>query len=147
MVEPARCLQVNCGAVRGGWSKARCAYTTRSRTRESMIVQEHTPWSSKKISSSMECWYIREQVAPDDGHKFENWRAGVCWLVKEAMSSLSSSGTVVSVPVSASPSSSPPSSGGARTQWLVALSLRLTRSHSALADVLGRTDLYRRRAI
>ena len=48
-----------------------------------------------------------------NGHTFENWRAVVRlvrWLVKEAMPSLSSSDTVVSVPVSAS-SSSPPSSG------------------------------------
>ena len=54
------------------------------------------------------------------------------------MSSLSSSGAVVSVPVPAS-SSSPPSRGGARIQWLVALSMRVARSHSSLADVLGGT--------
>ena len=34
-----------------------------------------------------------------NGHKFDVWKAVVCWLVKEAMSSLSSSGAVVSVPV------------------------------------------------
>ena len=69
-------------------------------------------------------------------------KSGRCWVVstwqKEVMSSLSPSGAVVSVPVLASPSS-PPSRGGARIQWLVALSMRVARSHSSLADVLGRT--------
>ena len=72
------------------------------------------------------------------GHKFEVWMAVVCWLVKEAMSSLSSSGAVVSVPVSAS-SSSPPTSGGARTQWLAALSTTAARSHCCPADMFGKT--------
>ena len=54
------------------------------------------------------------------------------------MSSLTSSGAVVSVPVSAS-SSSPPSSGGARIQQLVALSVRPARSHCPPADTLGKT--------
>ena len=57
--------------------------------------------------------------------------------MKEATSSLSSSGTVVgSVSVS---SSSPPSSRGARTQWLLALSVRPARCHCALADLLSGT--------
>ena len=60
--------------------------------------------------------------------------------MKEAMSSLSSSssGTVVSVPMSVS-SSSPPSSEGARIQCLVALSVSPARSHSSLAGELGRS--------
>ena len=65
------------------------------------------------------------------------WMVVVCWMVKEAMPSLSSSGAVVFVPVSAS-SSSPPSSG-AGVQWLVALSMRPARSHCSLADMLGGT--------
>ena len=55
-----------------------------------------------------------------------------CWLVKEAMSSLSSSGAVVSVPVSVYSLS-----GCARTPWLQALSVRPARSHCSLAATLG----------
>ena len=58
---------------------------------------------------------------------------------EDATSSLSSSGAVVSVPVSASSSSALQSTGGAGTLWLVALSLRPARNHSALADGLGKT--------
>ena len=65
--------------------------------------------------------------------------AVVCWLVKKAMSSLSPSGTVVSVPVSES-SSSPPVAGGSVYET------------SQLADVSGGSArvtaaLRRRRAI
>ena len=54
------------------------------------IVPEYTPWSSKRISRSQEERRARE------AHRFENWWAGVCWLVKDTMSSLSSSVAVVS---------------------------------------------------
>ena len=98
------------------------------------MVQEQTPWSSNSSSDSRS----PQEGRARNGHRFEVWMAVVCWLVKEAMSSLSSSGVVVSVLVSPS-SSSPPSSGGARIQWLMALSVRLARSHSTRADGLGRT--------
>ena len=64
-------------------------------------LQEHTPWSSKRTSSSRACRYIREQVAPRGargrGHKLEGcsllagegsdvlvviiWYCGVCSCV------------------------------------------------------------------
>ena len=82
-----------------------------------------------------------------NGQRFEVWMAVVCWLVKGGDVVV---GAVVSVPESAS-SSSPPSSGTARNQWLVALSMRPARSKCSLA-VSGRTAhvmaaLRRRKAI
>ena len=56
--------------------------------------------------------------------------------LKEAMSSLSS-GTVMSIPVSAS-SSPPPSKGGVRAQWFLVLSVSPSRSHCSRADVFAR---------
>ena len=63
--------------------------------------------------------------------------AVVCWPVKEAMSSLSSSGTVVSVLVS--PSSCPPPRRDVRAQWLAALPMSSARSHCSRAGAFGRT--------
>ena len=42
------CLLVNCKAVSSGWTRARCSQTTRSRTRESVAVQEQTTWVSEE---------------------------------------------------------------------------------------------------
>ena len=55
------------------------------------------------------------------------------------MSSLSSSGAVLSFPVSAS-SLSLPSSRSARSQWQEALSVRAAKRNCYLVDVSGRTD-------
>ena len=62
--------------------------------------------------------------------------AVVCWLVKEAMSSFSSSGAVVSVPVSVCVLVVSSIERGCSDP--VALSLSPARSHSARADGLGR---------
>ena len=72
-------LSVNCNAVSSGWARARCSQTTRSRTRESVAVQEHTTLGLRRGIRAPARPGASESKQPQegragDGHRFENWR-------------------------------------------------------------------------